>query len=292
MNGGDKIYPADIISSILVSAFNRIYLGLEGNGFVELNKATGKITRIPLAEKPPFVRNILQYSPDELWIGTESGIYIYNIVSGSVQNLVSSPHDQWSLSDNAIHSLCKDRDGGIWIGTFFGGVNYLPQRTPDFNKFYYNDKEGGLKGRRIRRICPDGKGNLWIATEDAGLFNFDPQTGVFRHLPQSEGFTNVQTLMMDGDNLWIGTFSKGIKILNTKTGDIRTFEFVKEHLVRKIHGGNYRTVRRIEESHGLFHCIAADNQFSRIDKQSASLSCDGSLPDLCARNGIDGSNLA
>lgn len=228
VNGGNKIYPADIISSILVSAFNRIYLGLEGNGLLELNKATGRITRIPLAEKPPFVRNILQYSPDELWIGTESGIYIYNIVSGSVQNLVSSPHDQWSLSDNAIHSLCKDRDGGIWIGTFFGGVNYLPQRTPDFNKFYYTDKEGCLKGRRIRRICPDGKGNLWIATEDAGLFNFDPQKGVFRHLPQSEGFTNVQTLMMDGDNLWIGTFSKGIKILNTKTGNIRSFEFVKD----------------------------------------------------------------
>lgn len=228
VDGGDRIFPADIISSILVSAFNRIYLGLEGNGLLELNKATGKITRIPLARKPPFVRNILQYSPEELWVGTESGIYIYNIVSGSVQNLTSSPFDRWSLSDNAIHSICKDRDGGIWIGTFFGGVDYLPQRIPDFNKFYYSDEPGGLKGRRIRRICPDGEGCLWIATEDEGLFHFDPQSGKFRHLPQSDDFTNVQTLMRDGDDLWIGTFSKGLKVINTKTNATRSYEFVKE----------------------------------------------------------------
>ena len=40
------------------------------------------------------------------------------------------------LSDNAIYSLCKDREGGIWIGSYFGGVNYYPRFYTYFEKYY------------------------------------------------------------------------------------------------------------------------------------------------------------
>lgn len=228
LEDGSKIFPADIISSILISGFNKIYLGLEGNGVVELNKATRRIKRLNIGGKSLFVRRLMQYSQDELWVGTENGVYIYNIASGISQHIDYSPYDMWSLSDNAVHSLYKDRDGGIWVGTFFGGVNYLPHRTPDFRKYYDNGSDGCFKGRRVRRLCPDGKGKIWIATEDAGLFLFNPANGRFNHLAESSGFSNIQALMPDGDKLWIGTFSNGIKVLNTKTSRIRSYEFVKE----------------------------------------------------------------
>lgn len=227
LENGSKIFPEDIISSILISGFNRIYLGLEGNGLVELNRATRKIRQLKLADYRPFVRNIMQYSPEELWVGTESGIFIWNITEETSEHLEYSPSNKWSLSDNAIHSIFKDRDAGIWIGTFFGGINYLPQRTPDFRKFYYNGAKDCFTGRRVRRICPDGKGRLWVASEDAGLFSFNPADGRFHHFAPSRNFSNIQTILPDSDELWIGTFSKGIKVLNTRTSEIRSYKFVK-----------------------------------------------------------------
>lgn len=226
LSDGSRIYPEDIISAIRIGAFDKIYLGMEENGVVELDKASGIVRKLNLSDKSLFVREIMQYSPDELWIGTESGLYVYNTVTGSARHLVNSPYDSWSLSDNAVHSICKDRDGGIWIGTFFGGVSYLPKRIPDFNKFYYSAEPGGLKGRRVRKICPDRNGCLWVATEDAGLWHFNPADGQFRFFAPSSGFSNVQELLMDGDNLWVSTFSKGIRVIDTRTMSVKKYEYV------------------------------------------------------------------
>ena len=72
-----------------------------------------------------FVRQIVKYNDEELWIGTESGIYVYNLKNSNVLHLTSSRFDKYSLSDNSIHSMFVDDEGGMWIGSFFGGVNYL-----------------------------------------------------------------------------------------------------------------------------------------------------------------------
>lgn len=228
LEGEEKVYPEDIISCIHVSAYNKIYLGLEQNGVVELNRATAKARSLGLSGGALFVREIVPYSAEELWIGTESGLFIYNIRTRSVQHLQNSPYDMYSLSDNAIYSICKDRDGGIWIGTFFGGVNYLPQRIPDFDKYYYSDRPGELNGKRVRKICPDGSGGLWVATEDSGLYRFDPSTGKFEFFAPSSEFTNIQSLLMDGDNLWVSTFAKGIRVIDTRTYAVKKYEFVKQ----------------------------------------------------------------
>ena len=214
---GNPVYPDDIISCILIGGYNRLYLGLENNGVVLLNKATAQMRKLPLSDGPLFVRQILQFSAEELWIGSESGLYIYNTVTGKVSHVSGSPHDHYSLSDNAIHSMYKDRDGGVWVGTFFGGVNYLPERVPRFRKWYYTDGSNGLDAMRVKEICPDGKGCLWIGTEDAGLYHFDPSSGVFRFFEPSRDFSNIHGIMMDGDELWVTTFSKGIQVIDTRT---------------------------------------------------------------------------
>lgn len=36
-----------------------------------------------------------------------------------------------SLSDKFIYPILKDREGGVWIGTYYNGINYLPPPTAD-----------------------------------------------------------------------------------------------------------------------------------------------------------------
>ena len=228
LDNGGKVMPEDVITCIYVNGYGKIYIGLERGGAMELDSITGRLGNIWLGPGQLYVREILRYSQEELWIGTEAGLYIFNTRTRKYQHLVHSPYDQYSLSDNSIHSICKDRDGGIWLGTFFGGVNYLPERIPDFRKYYSTGSPGTLGGLRVGKICSDGRYGLWVGTEDAGLYHFDLRTERFRQFAPSRDFSNIQSLLLDGDDLWVSTFSNGIRVIDTKTGEVRKYGFVQE----------------------------------------------------------------
>lgn len=169
-----------------------------------------------------FARNFIQTSENEYWIATESGIYIYNIKTGSLTNLSKKYNDPYSLSDNAVYTFCKDKEGGIWAGTYFGGVNYYPKPYNSFKKIFPRSGENSLSGYVVREIHQDATGSLWIGTEDAGLNKLNTQTGVFTHfLPTgakgSITYTNIHGLLVHGNELWIGTFEHGLDVMNIKT---------------------------------------------------------------------------
>ena len=65
------------------------------------------------------------------WVGTtSSGLLKYDYKSRKILNHYTySPADPESLSNNAIYSMYRDREGNIWIGTFNGGKQD-PSRSP------------------------------------------------------------------------------------------------------------------------------------------------------------------
>ena len=228
---GKKILNNDIISSICFGDYNNIYIGFEWNGVMELNLISRKLTKVALKDKGPhlFVRQIVKYNDEELWIGTESGIYVYNLKNSNVLHLTSSRFDKYSLSDNSIHSMFVDDEGGMWIGSFFGGVNYLSRRSSNFDKYYYTNSQCGLNGMRVKEICSDNNGGLWVGTEDSGLYRFDMETGRFSFFEPSRKFTNIQGLMLDGDKLWVSTFSNGLKVIDTDDFHVRHYSSSMTH---------------------------------------------------------------
>lgn len=176
-----------------------------------------------------FARDFVQNNESEIWIATESGIFIYNTSKGSFSNLKKEYNNSYSISDNAVYSLCKDREGGIWAGTYFGGANYFPRQYTSFEKYFPGYTSAELSGNAVREICEDKFGNLWIGTEDAGLNKLNRQTGLFeKYLPTgtSSGisYPNIHGLLARDEELWIGTFEHGLNIMDIRTGKvIRTF---------------------------------------------------------------------
>jgi ligand-binding sensor domain-containing protein/signal transduction histidine kinase/DNA-binding response OmpR family regulator len=218
-----ETYANDVVISLAKGAYNCLYVGSLKGGVKELNLTSNKLHDLLLADEngeSVFCRELLMASDNELWIGAESGLYIYNLRLGKFVHLRSSINDPYSLSDNAIYSLCKDREGGIWIGSYFGGVNYYPRFYTNFEKYYPKGTENGLQGKRVREFCQDNQGVLWIGTEDGGLNRFNPKTKTFSFFTPSNAFTNVHGLCLIGDHLWVGTFSKGVKVVDTHTGAI------------------------------------------------------------------------
>ncbi len=215
---GNEIFKDDIINCEIVGPHNYTYIA-SSNGLTEVNFVTGKSRRILDA----FARTLEFKSDDELWVGTEKGLYIYNLTTNKITHLtVPDQDDSYALSDNAIYSIYRDSENGMWVGSYFGGVNYYPYQWTYFEKFYPRE-EIKFFGRRVREICEGNDGTLWIGTEDKGLFNFDPETEKMVPFEHPDIYKNVHALCLDGDDLWVGTFSGGPNKVNLRTRQVKHY---------------------------------------------------------------------
>ncbi len=216
------------IEKIQATNEGTILVGTGTSGAKVFDPSSGTYKNIPLLQKGQtelFVRSFLQSSANEWWIGTESGVFIYNTGTGLATNLQKKYNDPYSLSDNAVYTFCRDKEGGIWAGTYFGGVNYYPQPHTPFRRMIPKSGENSLSGNVVREIRKDNSGNLWIGTEDAGLNKWDASAKRFIHflptgLPTGISYTNIHGLLLTGDELWIGTFEHGLDVMNIKTGKV------------------------------------------------------------------------
>ncbi|MDR1981475.1 MAG: response regulator [Tannerellaceae bacterium] len=171
------------------------------------------------------VRAITAYSATVYWVASESGVYILNVMDQSVTHLTKSLTNEYTLADNAVYSLTKDREGGMWIGSFFGGISYLPRQYTRFNRFIGGKTHVQMVGNAVREICPDAYGNLWLGTEDNGINRYNPQTGAITNFSLTNpshplSATNIHGLLADGDRLWVGSFNKGIDLLELPSGKL------------------------------------------------------------------------
>lgn len=219
------------IEKICDAGEGRIIVGTANQGVKLFNTVTN--TYIDILTYDPshneiFARDFIRLDSNNFWIATESGIFQYNLITRKYNQLTKKYNDPYSLSDNAVYSLCRDKEGGIWAGTYFGGVNYHPGRYMSFEKYFPQEGLNTLKGNAVREICPDGKGNLWIGTEDAGLHKMELKTGKIIKVKGPGGedisHTNIHGLMVTGNQLWIGTFEHGLDVM-----DINTNRIVKQY---------------------------------------------------------------
>lgn len=214
----------------MIDLGNELYLGSYDDGLLRLNIDTKQLTEITSVDgihSPKHILSMKRMNSNEVWIGTDAGLYIYNERQGIFSNLKMSNIDRFSLSDNTICSLYKDKDNGIWIGSAYGGINYLPHQSTIFNKYYPLNDNKTISGKVVRNILEDKDGFLWIGTEDAGLNKFNPKTGEFKYYPLSAStreHDNIQAMCFDDDKLWISVLTRGIYLLDTKTGKIKHYE--------------------------------------------------------------------
>ena len=131
-----------------------------------------------------------------------------------------------TLSHNSILDLYKDKQGNIWAGTYFGGVNIF-NPTPEKNYFYHANplRTDRLNFPVVSKMTEDLSGNLWICTEGGGLNQLNLQTGKFTHYthqpgnPQSIGSNNLKSIYFDPTTeiLYVGTHFGGLYIFDTRT---------------------------------------------------------------------------
>jgi len=216
------------IQKIYCTPYNSIFIGTSTQGaklFSISDSSYEDILTYNSDKTEIFVRNFVETQKGEFWIATESGIFIYTMGSGNIINLRKDYNNPYSISDNAVYTFCKDKEGGIWAGTYFGGINYYPKHSLTFQKYFPEEGANSLSGNVVREVHEDMYGNLWIGTEDAGINKFDRSTGLFTTFKptgtkESISYTNIHGLLATGNELWIGTFEHGLDVMNINTGKV------------------------------------------------------------------------
>ncbi len=172
--------------------------------------------------EPLFVRDIKQIGKD-YWLASEAGVFVLSDIETSAYQRLQQQHgNPWAISDNAVYAIWEDVESGIWIGTWFGGINYYHPQHDFFEKFFPIAGKPSISGNAVREITSDRNGTLWIGTENGGLNRFNPQDNSFKsYLPtndkQAIGSYNLHGLTVLGDTLLIGTFEQGLEMFNIST---------------------------------------------------------------------------
>ena len=202
-----------------------LWAGTWYGGLARFNKETGQF-RYYFGEGDtltiPRIRTLFQRTANSFYLGSDDGLYTFNTTTGECL-----PTDD-EQNKESIYACYQDREGGIWIGTYFSGVSYLSPKHKDIEWYYPNGTENSLSGNVISQFCEDPNGNIWIATEDGGLNLFDPRTKKFKnHLLRSNnpniGYHNIHALLYNEGKLWIGSFSRGLYILDIQTGKMKNY---------------------------------------------------------------------
>lgn len=204
-----------------------IWIGGWGNGLFRYHKEDGTFSNHRLKADNGTrlytgrIHTVTEVEPGVISYGCDNGIVNFDTRTGKCVNIRYEPNTSRSITDNFIYDIVKDKEGGVWVATYFGGVNYTNKSLSLFN-FSMTDKTG-RKGRVISKFCEDSDRKLWIGTDDGGLFLYDMDSGLCqeRQVDRDIPNLNIHALLKDGDGLWVGTYSKGLYYLDTKSRQSR-----------------------------------------------------------------------
>lgn len=198
---GEGNVSADItkVNCVFDKSNDTAWLFTDGSGVVVYDRSKNTFKKLQVSNDPErklgglFITCIAQKSKDELYLGTNSGLYLININTLQLTNWQYEKGRSNSLVGNKVRSLYQDTDY-LYIGTR-SGLSRFDATTNSFDRFKMRD---GLPSDVVFGIMPDEEGHLWFTTPN-GLSRFTPTNGEFKNIRIPYG--NV---------LDMGAFEKGV----------------------------------------------------------------------------------
>ncbi len=215
--------------SILEDSYGTLWIGTWTNGLIAVDKkegiALGRYLNRPGIDRIIHIHRITEYSPGMLLIGSNDGLTSFRI-SPENGHRMDQHFREPKLSNRFVYPIYKDMEGGLWVGTYYGGINYASPNRNYFTGYAHVKYENSITGSVVSCFCEDEKGNLWIGTEDGGLNELNLKTGHFtshNHLENRQNLSsnNIHALCVIQNELWIGTYAGGLFRMNLDTRKVK-----------------------------------------------------------------------
>lgn len=225
----------------------RIWIGTYDHGAYIIDKdSIHNLYKFQKGNKDIIIDHVRTFCEDEegnIYLGAFNGLIKYDN-DNNISYYVKENTD-YSLSHSSITSLFCDKQGTVWIGTYYGGVNYFNIKKQPY-KFYqfFNKQNGTRSGSITGYITGDNMGNVWVGTEGGGIVKLILEDNNYKWFVYDKTYSslthnNIKSLYIDNENktLWIGTHTGGLNKMNIITGTFKNYILNKNrdsNIIREI----------------------------------------------------------
>ncbi len=225
------------ITCIAEDAYKNIWIGTK-NGGINVYKSGIGINPFNkgalISTELNSIRSIIRTNTGFIWAGTLNGLVIIDPASNKYDIYRHDEENVKSLSNNSIHSVYMDAKENIWVGTYYGGLNFYNDKGTLFNIHKKNKIQTDINNDVIIAIEEDEKENLWLATGGGGLNLYNRKTEKFTYFQNniaddaSISADLVTVVYKDHlNNLWAGTYGGGLNLYVPSTNTFERFFYKK-----------------------------------------------------------------
>ena len=237
-----------IITGIQGGAGDHYWISTIGGGLYKFQRETQasaklkpssfmrfKIDPQPENDFSDFVQTLHSDAKGNVWIGAAGGgVYHFNETHPLNASGTIGKYSQYSLSangrlsDDYVMSIAKANGGGVWVGTWSGGLNKISE-----NGGVTIFDSAILKKAPLVALYQDKEGVLWIGSRGAGFFkaivkNERLDITVYQSGKDKKSLSNnfINTIYEDhAGSLWIGS-EGGLDLFDRRTETFTSHAFL------------------------------------------------------------------
>ncbi|NGM61046.1 response regulator [Sphingobacterium sp. SGG-5] len=154
-----------------------------------------------------------------LWLGHEKGLVRYDPLT---ENFVNFYFDGNRPITSPVRTICEDRFGNLWIGSYSGLYILSADHTELKHIVHDPNNANSLSQNSIYKIIRDSRGDMWIGTWADGVNYYNQDNSAFKSIYSGNTNSKLNYKVVSGmaedseGNLWIGTEGGGLNFYDRK----------------------------------------------------------------------------
>ena len=194
---------------------NEVAYGVEDQGLFLLDSLRTSFIKYERLES--FWPRDVKFIGKDLWVSTD-GEGLYKL-SNSGMSHYSKNEKQSGLASNQFYGIYP-LNNEVWLGTFNAGIAIIPESEELIIQLPRDDNYANTSVQSAISLIPED--GIWVGYDGDGLKNFKQLGGQWQEYMLNDlRYPKVITsLTMYGDEIWLGSLSEGIYVLDN-TGRIK-----------------------------------------------------------------------
>ncbi|TKG89221.1 hybrid sensor histidine kinase/response regulator [Puteibacter caeruleilacunae] len=156
------------------------------------------------------IRKVIKDQDGTLWVSTYHGLFAQK--KGDKLTWIDN-YKKEGLPHSSIFEIYEDRQNGIWIGTWAGGLSYYHKANNQFINYSHTKDPSSISNNIVSCFTQDQGDQVYVGTEKGGLNRFHKKTGTFSQvsLNQAQSSFNIKHQCIDKmKGHWVATKDNGL----------------------------------------------------------------------------------
>jgi ligand-binding sensor domain-containing protein len=223
-----------VVNAMLEDRQNQFWIATDYAGLLRYRRETDSFEFITSDNK---IRNGIQYNfaintifqdrDDNIWLGTDRGISMFNPYSNYFQSIRHIENNDASLPNFDINDEIQTAQGEIWIGTWGGGISVYDHEWNFKRNIHFSGSE---QLEQVWSFFRDNENKIWVGCQAGIIHIYDPVAQSFQTLvPPELQKSTVRAITKDRNgNILFGLQNGLVSIWNSKENKYYPYDQSKQ----------------------------------------------------------------